>query len=204
MNLSDIGFRGLYHNFIILQLTERLKSVANDFPGAKNAECALVYGYIDHTAGLTLEILALGNKSGSDFHFENGNNNIRSFIRIGAVKDCVFYSADSNEEYVSRYVEKIEMLKGYMPSEDIEKIRDMEFLDSCRSAEYPDDVSVYLIKEGCKPEGCWIRVEKIDEPGLAGILLNEPDQNIGCHKGDMVRFYVQQLKDGTIVCFSNF
>lgn len=37
MNLSDIGFRGLYHNFIILQLTERLKSVANDFPGAKNA-----------------------------------------------------------------------------------------------------------------------------------------------------------------------
>ena len=49
MNLSDIVFRGLYHNFIILQLTERLKSAANDFPGAKNAEYALVYGYIDHT-----------------------------------------------------------------------------------------------------------------------------------------------------------
>ena len=25
MNLSEIGFRGLYRNFIILQLTERLK-----------------------------------------------------------------------------------------------------------------------------------------------------------------------------------
>ena len=204
MNLSEIGFRGLYRNFTILQLTERLKCAANDFPGAKNAEYALVYGYIDHTSGLTLEILALGNKSGDGFEFENGNNDIRSFIRVGAVKDCIFYSADNNEEYMLQYREKIEMLKGYTPSEDIEKIRDMTFLDTCRSAEYPDDVLVYLFKEGCKPEGCWVRVEKIAEPGLAGILLNEPDQNIGCHAGDMIQFGIQQLKDGTIVCFSNF
>ena len=53
MNLSEIGFRGLYRNFSILQLTERLKSAANDFPEARNADYALVYGYIDHTAGFT-------------------------------------------------------------------------------------------------------------------------------------------------------
>ena len=120
MNLSDIGFRGLYHNFIILQLTERLKSVANDFPGAKNAEYALVYGYIDHTAGLTLEILVLGNKSGSDFHFENGNNNIRSFIRIGAVKDCVLRMSSKGLMLV------FELEDALMYASSVEKVIDEE------------------------------------------------------------------------------
>ncbi|WP_252895827.1 hypothetical protein [Veillonella rogosae] len=40
-----------------------LKTVLKDFLGADKENCILTYGYIDHTAGLTLEILAAGYRS---------------------------------------------------------------------------------------------------------------------------------------------
>ena len=39
-------------------MKDKLKTVLKDFPGADKTNCILMYGYIDHTAGLTLEILA--------------------------------------------------------------------------------------------------------------------------------------------------
>ena len=58
MKYNEVGFRAYYHNYIAVPMKDKLKTVLKDFPGADKANCILTYGYIDHTAGLTLEILA--------------------------------------------------------------------------------------------------------------------------------------------------
>ena len=57
MTYKELGFRPLYHSFVGIMLTDDLKDVLKDFPGAEEANCAVAYGYIDHEAGFTFEVL---------------------------------------------------------------------------------------------------------------------------------------------------
>lgn len=201
MIYKESGFRALYHRFVVFMLTDRLKSTVKKFPGAEQADCVLVYGYIDHTAGLSLEVLASGQKDGDRFLFQDGNDEIRSVIRIDAVENDEFYQLDENAgEFKKKYAAKIEMVKYYDASEEIERTRTMEFLDDSRENRFPDDVLVYLIKDGFQVEGCWVRIEGHGVNVVKGILLNEPEQDLGCHALDMICFFVRKMKDGRLIC----
>ena len=83
MKYSEVGFRAFYHNYFAVPMKDNLKAIVKDFPRADKANCILTYGYIDHTAGLTLEVLAAAFKSDDGFSFENTNLEISSKIRIG-------------------------------------------------------------------------------------------------------------------------
>ena len=95
MNYKENGFRPFYHHFVALPLKESLKKVLEGFPRAAEANCILTYEYIDQQCGLTLEILAAGEIIEERFRFAEGNDAIRSFIRIGAVAedDCYYFQA---------------------------------------------------------------------------------------------------------------
>jgi hypothetical protein len=41
-------------------LEDRFKKAMEEYPGIEDANCMLVYGYIDKEAGMTLEVLAAG------------------------------------------------------------------------------------------------------------------------------------------------
>ena len=69
MKYKDIGFRGFYKHFVSVPIKENFTELLKDFPGYEDANCILTYGYIDREAGLTLEILALGQESESGFVF---------------------------------------------------------------------------------------------------------------------------------------
>ena len=60
MKYSEMGFRGIYRQLNALRLTDQLRKEITDFPDAGKANCVLTYGYIDHEAGLSMEILAAG------------------------------------------------------------------------------------------------------------------------------------------------
>ena len=204
MKYNEVGFRAYYHNYIAAPMKDKLKTVLKDFPGADKANCILTYGYIDHTAGLTLEILAAGYKSDEGFSFDAGNNEISSKIRIGSVmEDECYYFDDEDGNLYKRYAEKIDMLESYSAGDEIEESRTMGFLDSLRSPEYPDDVLVYLLKDGNQPEGCWVRIEALAKHQIVGTLLNEPDQDFGYHEGEKIAFYAQKTEDEKIVLCSN-
>ncbi|MCW1073651.1 SseB family protein, partial [Streptococcus anginosus] len=85
----------------------------------------------------------------------------------------------------------IEMLEIYNAGDEVEESRNMHFLDESRNPEYPDDVLVYPVKDGNNPEGCWVRIEGLAEDHIFGTLLNEPEQDFGCHEGDKIPFYVK-------------
>ena len=204
MKYRETGFRALYHNFSAWELTDKLRPSVRDFPDAAKADCLLTYGYIDHEAGLTLEVLAAGKRNKRGFRFFDGNDSIRFFIRIGAVENEEFvFLPDKNGTLRTRYSEKIEMLKGYNVSEEIEKTRGMKFLDGSRHSSCIDDVLVCLTAEGLQPEGCWTRICGLGEHYFMGILLNEPDQNFGFHAGEQYAFGLQETEDKKVICHAD-
>ena len=97
---------------------------------------------------------------------------------------------DSDGKLADFYAEKISVVEEYKASEDIEKTRCMEFLDASRDTCCVDDVLVYLFVDGKKTEGCWVRIEGLGDHHFIGTLLNEPNQDMGCHAGDLIIFYV--------------
>ncbi len=204
MQYKETGFRPLYHGFTAFMLKDNLKTIIKDFPGADQANCILTYGYIDTEAGLTLEVLAAGESSDKGFRFFDTNTEIRAFIRIGAVEDDEFFCfRDEDGDFSGRYGEKIAALESYAASEGVEKTRDMAFLDSSRDSNCVDDVLVFLLRDGLKPEGCWVRITDLAEHWFMGTLLNEPDQNFGYHVGEQIAFFVHKQEDGSLICCSD-
>lgn len=204
MNYKNAGFRAFYHHFTAIPLKEMLKTSVKDFSGADKANCILTYGYIDQQCGLTMEILAVGEESKNGFRFYDGNDTIRSLIRIGAVAEdeCSFFD-DEDGTLAKRYADKLEMLHDYDASEEVEKTREMSFLDGSRHENFVDDVLVYLMKDGLKPEGCWTRITGLGDHWIMGTLLNEPDQNFGYHEGETIAFFVQETDEKKVICYSD-
>ena len=204
MKFSEVGFRAFYRNFIVVPMKDNLRDVLKDFPGADRANCILTYGYIDRMAGLTLEVLAAAFTDNEEMSFGVGNSEKLSKIRIGSViDDECYYIDDEDDSMYKLYSDKLDMLKNYAAEDGVEESRNMDFLDSSRSPEYPDDVLVYLLKNGNKPEGCWVRIEALAEHEIIGTLLNEPSQDFGYHSGNQIVFYVHQTENKEIILCAN-
>ena len=119
---ADAGFRAVYRNFCVFPLTDALRNAVKDFPGYEAAEAVLTYGYYDREAGITLEILACAIGGDKGWRFADGNDGIRSFIRIETVEEEDFsVLRDPDEALFQRYAKKLEMLKTYDVSDAIEK-----------------------------------------------------------------------------------
>ena len=201
MKYAD-GFRKLYKqcNALMLKEEDRFLKAMEGFPQMPDANCLLVYGYIDHEQGLTFEILAMGRKDDDAFTFAEGSHDARVITRATALLDHEFYPVDAS--YAEEHSKKIELLKHYDVSPEIEQTRFMEFLDESREPGYVDDVLVYFIKDELDVEACWVRIEKMKTPHLVGTLLNEPNQDFGCHINDLVTFSVRRMGDGKVVCIA--
>lgn len=204
MKFKKTGFRAFYHHFCACELKEYLKDAVRAFPGAGEADCILTYGYIDESAGLTLEVLACGKRNQSGFRFFDTASDIRSFIRMAsAAEEEFFFFDDKDGALADRYREKLGMLRFFDAPEEVEKARDMSFLDGCRQEYCVDDVLVYLMREGLEPEGCWTRIIGLGEHWFIGKLLNEPDQSFGWHEGDEIAFFARKTEDNQIICYSD-
>ena len=202
LKLSETGFRPVYHNFCVFPLLDDLKPAVVDFPGAEEANCILTYGYIDQQAGLTLEVLVCGDMSKDGVKFFDPSDKARAIIRAGKVLNEGFHYLKSTQELYNRNAEKLATVKEYDAPEDVEKTRELTFLDELRHKEYPDDVPVFLVKDGLQPEQCWVRMVGTEDHYIIGDLLNEPDQNFGYHKGERIGFGVQKTEDEKIICIS--
>lgn len=206
MKVKETGFRAIYKNYCVFDLEKTLKdkigSVFADFEGFDEANLFLGYGYIDHEAGLTVEILALGKRDGEERLYFAPNDTVSDKIRIANLMDIDF-TIEPEEKITEEYKEKVKIIKeGYAVSEKIEKTREMEFLDECRSPEYPDDIMVLLFTEELQPEGCWARIEDLGEGYFMGKLIVEPYQDFGIHLNDVFAFGLDQSEDGrvTAIC----
>ena len=206
MKYKEAGFHAVYRHFCVFPLTDATRNALRGFDEENTAEYVLVYGYYDRDAGITLEVIAAAQKGEDCWRFALSNDEISSKIRIDAVENEEFTVLRDPEGELSRqYAKKLEVLRGYDVSEEIEKSRRMIFLDESRHPQYIDDVLVFLEKEGLKPEGCWARIVDVSERRIWANLLNEPHQDFGIHEGEDFTFYVHKDDEsGRITCHAQF
>ena len=203
MTFKDTGFRAFYKTFVALMLTDDLRDSLHGFPGEDKANCLLTYGYIDPEAGLTLEVLAGGEITEAGARFFDGNDEIRSMIRIQSAENVECLWLKDLENLTKHYQKKLEQLRSYDASDEVEKTRSMEFLDESRDLYRVDDVLVYLTREGLEPEGCWVRIFGLGDHWLMGHLLNEPGQDFGYHMGEEIGFFLREVDNGKVICYTD-
>ena len=202
MTYEEAGFRGVYHKLLLFPLDDRqMRKVLADFPGIDKADSYLGYGYIDHDAGVTVEILALA-KAGEEIeYFEPYTEKASTKVRMGELVSTPFIIVPGmDDECFEKILGKLEIInEGYKESDEIHETRCFDFLDEFRDPVCIDDVEVLLYKEDLKLEKVWVRIEgtKTTENGafLVGKLLVEPYQDYGVHKGDEVVFNMQNVDD---------
>ncbi len=204
MSYNETGFRPIYHRYTAFMLTDTLKSYITDFPDAEKANCVLTYGYVDDDDELMLEILAAGEKTESGFYFFEGNDAVHSSIQIASVEDDNYFCFDDEDGSLhEKYAEKINSLEEYAASEEVEKTREMSFLDDSRDKYHIDYVRVCLMKEGLELEPCWTKIVGLGEHWFIGRLLEEPKQNFGYSAREKIAFYVHDQEDKSVICYSN-
>ena len=203
IDFESINFRYLYHQFLLVKnLDQKTKMVIkhSGFPIRQDDNAMLIYGYIDHDAGISFELMCAA------YVFDNGDvaleppNDTTSFkFRMNSFQGDIEQFNDT--KVIGPFMEKMKMINdGYSVSDDVEDVREIKDLDPMRAPGYPDDIVVTFFMEGYRPEGIWCRVETVDRQKgtIRMTMLNEPNAPFGKHIGDMVDVGLLKLDDGEI------
>lgn len=201
--IEKIGFRDLDRKFILVkELDERtLRTIAaGGFHTRQGDNAALLYGYIDHEAGLSFEVLCAACLfPDGAVALEPANARTSMKLRYGSFSGKV--QIYSFEDFEDQFLLKQEIIgSGYKADLGVEQLRGMKELDDSRAPGYPDDILVYFIREGLRNEGIWCRSEGIDmeSRSVHMKLLNEPMGSFGKHMGDMVDVRLYTMNDGSV------
>lgn len=204
MKYSDVGFRAVYHSFVMIKNdAASLRAIAG-FPGAKDANAVLTYGYYDREQGITLEALAAAIAGDKGFRYLKGPDDVSVKIRMETIENAdLEVCVDIDGNLTKTFADRIAALKVYDAADDVEETRKMTFLDPCRNRYYIDDVLVQLLKDGLRPEGCWVRITNLADHYFIGTLLNEPLQDFRWHRGETISFFVRKTEEGEVICYSD-
>ena len=195
---DDFNFREIINKLIIIKnknIGENLSgNIIND-----NSDSILCYCYIDETAGISFEYL-------SNYLFEKDNivNNLRKDtfykFRFETVINDEFKMFSGNITGIKEIDEKINITcKHYDLNKDTKELRRYEIFDPFRVKGFPDDVEIYLIKEGLNTEKLYVKLFKIDGQKTYGKLLNEPYQNFDVHLNEVIEIFIVKYKSGEII-----
>lgn len=203
MLISELNFRDVYHKIFIICSSD-FSHISDLFECDENANGVMVYGYIDHEAGLTYELLSCIRLSDDNsVQIYDGNEEASFKFRNGSVKDKSAIFLEDTKTYEKIFADKITYINnGYKCSKQINNTRMLQILDGSRNQDYPDDVMVVLFKEGFQPEGCWVRCSRLGDKCIMGILLNEPYQDFSVNINSEIEFNVMENDDGSFMCVS--
>ena len=201
MRVEEVFFRDMYRQICLISGAEVVALVnlrdAFDYPPDEKLDGFLTYAYIDGET-FVFEVLA---------GVQLANNRIRVFpssykksvkLKRGQVDAAEIKIVTA--EYSLPFRDRIAIITDRIDADDAkEQTRLIKNLDAFRHPHYPDDVVVYFFSAEHKPELLWVRCVSVDENILAGELLNEPNEDFGCHAGDLIKFGVAQINEQNIL-----
>ncbi len=198
MKVYEMSFRDMNQKMVEIHGVKMVKLLEKMGLKLDHLYGALMYGYIDHNAGFTFEIMAL----------ETKKQNIEyRIVPIGvSCKIPRFDVQEMNIEIldnvnVDLFQDKIDIVaKATQVSRELEELRLYKELDPSRHLEYPDDVMVYFLEEGKEPEACWIRLEGMQDGKMYGTVLTVLHQDFGVKEKDTVYFGMTQMEDDKLAC----
>lgn len=193
MQIGLMDFRILHQDFVFIFNNPLLKSQVADYPGAKEADGVIAYGFIDHKEGFKFAALACG-KADVDGGFEIFEA-VEEPVELGfsSVDDCDVVLINTPGDELKQFLDTTDKIDDkYDVSKDIRILRDVEELDRSRNPENPDIVTVMLVKKtASKPEACWVLMEKTEENDIIGTILSDVPEGYGYAKGDELRFQIR-------------
>ncbi|SNR15370.1 hypothetical protein [Tenacibaculum jejuense] len=180
-------------------ISNELKNVLHDFEG----DNLVGYVYIDHTAGITLDVIKIFDIKNDQLVFrespaDKGTRIISRFHGIINSKKISVLSEESINELNLKAPEYLSVYERF----DLEEFRLNNRIHKFRAEGYPDDVQILLLPNNpFQPELVWGRVEKLEKDYLTCNILNQPNQNIGINENDLVKATVKTLNENEyIVC----
>lgn len=181
-----MNFRDVEKKLCIIVDEQTAKLLASDV----EANALLCMGYVDHTAGLTYEALALANYCDGDYSVVWEAKEISLKIRAGSVADKIIMPIE-NKVLMNKFKFRTDILENYYTNADNLKCRAIKELDEFRHPDFPDDLTMILAKTGNKPERIWVRTVSFNGANeqimsVKVQLLNEPYEDFGVHIHDMV------------------
>ena len=181
-----MNFRDVEKKLCIIVDEQTAKILSPDI----EANALLCMGYVDHTAGLTYEALALANYCDGDYSVVWEAKDISLKIRSGSVANKIIMPIE-NKVLMNKFKFRIELLENYYTDSEVVRCREIKELDGFRHPDFPDDFAMILAKEGNKPETIWVRAISYigANENIMAIkvqLLNEPYSDFGIHIHDII------------------
>ena len=202
-SVKDAGFREFYHRFVYLDCRDVLEGLYGSF--LKDDDTGvLAYGYIDEEAGLSFQVAKLASLKDYDIELRDSLEDAMMIIRIGSLETAAYIDIAQTDIDTRQFADFEQAIRGaYDPKDSVkEQLRALTFLDLSRHPEYPDDIAVYLTREGLEPECVWVRSNYLTENEIRGDLLNEPMADFGVHIGESVQIIPHELPTGQLVFVS--
>lgn len=167
----------------------------------RGAEYALGYVYVDSSCGITLNVEAWCNFENEQLQVISRPIDVRqrNMMRYGYFVVKEKRLLDAHEVADLQLSTSPDWLKYYAPSEEVISLRTLTLIDPLRAPGFPDDIKFLILdKEKAKePELVWGRlVRQLKQDLFVCNLLNEPTQNYGIHKGDLLCVYVFENPNG--------
>lgn len=156
------------------------------------------YVYIDHTAGITLDVIKLFDVIEDDIVYRKspveGDTRIISrfndFVNAGEITILTEKGVAKHDLHLPH-----DIMSVYAKPE-LEAFRTSEMFHQFRADGFPDDIQVLFPPIGdLKPELIWSRVEKYENDVVTCQLLNQPHQNFGINLKDTITASPQAVGD---------
>ena len=202
MNYLETGFRPFYHNYCALELNDELRSKVQACPDVDKSSHVIVYGYIHPKKGLMLEVLGVGKQKIKYFYFKEAYKGRSITFSISEVASVPFeFLSELPSKIEEDYAGKVQKLKKYDVSKEVEESRGFAFLDGCRDLVFPDHILVHFVLAGFEDEEGLVKITGLGEKTIIGELLRNPKQNFKLKKGDTVHIFCHQEADDKVMCF---
>ena len=184
---EDFNFRDLTNGLVLIVDLKAVAVTGKEFEHKNDDNAVLCCGYIDHTAGITFEVLCIARvEADGNIEYRTANPTVTFKMRYDSVEGEIILL---NEDRVQTYQDKIDMIqKGYQVSEEIMKARNSTAFDDFRHPQFPDDLLLYFIQEGSQREGIWCRCNGEKDGRPTAVLLDKPYQDFGVQCGDSISF----------------
>ena len=198
MKVYEMSFRDMNQKMVEIHGVKMVKLLEKMGLKLDHLYGALMYGYIDHNAGFTFEIMALETKK-QNIEYRIVPIEVSCKIPRFDVQEMNIEILDNVN--VDLFQDKIDIVaKTTQVSKELEELRLYKELDSSRHLEYPDDVMVYFLEEGKEPEACWIRLEGMQDGKMYGTVMTALHQDFGVKEKDTVYFGMTQMEDDKLAC----
>ena len=196
--LNNENWRNISNSIVYIRCKDKLDVLKKaGFEVDPRNDGFIAMCFINHVEGLSFYVIAAAHIRDTNIFVSRENKNSQLIIGAGELQNCMYLNQECMEINLTQYYSYADsVMKDYEQDfEEAVSIRDITELDDFRKPFSPDDIEILLIGKNFGQERVFVRAERFGNNCLYGILLNEPQNNTGLHKGDEIDFILVE-KDG--------